>query len=264
MGPCYGIISGSGMGYICPVALLTKWFPDRRGLMTGVAVIGYGAGAVIVGLIAPDEIISTGVFTTFLAFGIAYIVLVVTAAQANPQFRLLWFMLFLNVPAGIMIINQASPMGRQMVKLTAVIAAGIVPARSICKAVGRVFWPRVSEFIGCARVYLFLYAVLAVVFFLLPRFDSVALFTASMAMIGLCYGGGFGTMPAFTADFFGTRKMGGTSGCILPAWALSMPRVRETSGNDTDAVRVIAIVMLLSAALPLLAKRPAKEEVRHA
>ena len=84
----YGIIAGfgMGMGYICPVALMTKWFPDRRGLMTGVAVMGYGAGAVIMSLIAPHEIISSGVPTTFLIFGVAYLVLVVAAAQvyANP------------------------------------------------------------------------------------------------------------------------------------------------------------------------------------
>ncbi len=304
----YGIISGlgMGMGYICPVALMTKWFPDRRGLMTGFAVMGYGAGAVIMSLIAPDEIIASGISTTFLIFGIGYLVLVVAAAQVyanpplgwrpdgweprtavaraagtyefgvsealrTPQFWLLWFMLFLNVSAGIMIISQASPMGQQMVKLTAVKAASIVLALSICNAVGRVFWAWVSDYIGRARVYMLLYAIQAVVFFLLPRFDSVALFTASVALIGLCYGGGFGTMPAFTADFFGARNMGGIYGWILLAWGaaaipspLLMARVRETTGNYTDAIRVIAIVMLLSAALPLLAKRPAKGEVRHA
>ena len=304
----YGIISGlgMGMGYICPVALMTKWFPDRRGLMTGFAVMGYGAGAVIMSLIAPNEIIASGIPTTFLIFGIGYLLLVVAAAQAyanppagwrpegwaprtavaraagtyefgvsealrTPQFWLLWFMLFLNVSAGIMIISQASPMGQQMVKLTAVKAAGIVLALSICNAVGRVFWAWVSDYLGRARVYMLLYAIQAVVFFLLPRFDSVALFTASVALIGLCYGGGFGTMPAFTADFFGARNMGGIYGWILLAWGaaaipspLLMAHVRETTGNYTDAIRVIAIVMLLSVALPLLAKRPAKEEGEHA
>ena len=299
----YGVISGlgMGMGYICPVALMTKWFPDRRGLMTGVAVMGYGAGAVIMSLIAPKEIISSGVASTFLTFGIGYLILVVAAAQvyANPpqgwrpagweprtavaraagteefsvaealqtrQFWLLWLMLFLNVSAGIMIISQASPMGQQLVGLTAVKAAGIVLTLSICNAIGRVFWAFVSDYIGRARVYMLLYAIQAAVFFLLPRLDSVALFTAAVAIIGLCYGGGFGTMPSFTADFFGARNMGGVYGWILLAWGaaaipspLLIARVRETTGNYTQAIQIITIVMLVSIVLPLLARRPTKE-----
>jgi OFA family oxalate/formate antiporter-like MFS transporter len=303
----YGAISGlgMGMGYICPVALMTKWFPDRRGLMTGVAVMGYGAGAVIMSLIAPKEIIASGVPKTFLVFGIAYLVLVVASAQAyanppagwrpegweprtavaraagtydfgvgealrTPQFWLLWSMLFLNVSAGIMIISQASPMGQQMVKLTAVKAASIVLALSICNAVGRVFWAWVSDYIGRARVYMLLYVIQAVVFFKLPSLNSAMEFTAAVAVIGLCYGGGFGTMPSFTADFFGAKYMGGIYGWILLAWGaaaipspLLMARMRETTGNFTDAIRILAFVLVASAALPLLAKRPNHKEVTH-
>jgi len=303
----YGVISGlgMGMGYICPVALMTKWFPDRRGLMTGVAVMGYGAGAVIMSLIAPREIISSGIPTTFLTFGIVYLVLVVLAAQtyANPpagwrpegwqprtavakaagttdysvsealrmpQFWLLWLMLFLNVSAGIMIISQASPMAQQIVHLTAVKAANIVLTLSICNAIGRVLWAWISDYIGRARVYMLLYAIQAAIFFLLPHLDSVALFTAAIAVIGLCYGGGFGTMPSFTADFFGARNMGGIYGWILLAWGagaipspLLIARVRETTGNYSGAIQVIAVVMLLCVALPLLAKAPAREQVRR-
>lgn len=139
----YGVISGigMGMGYITPVATLVKWFPDRRGLMTGVAVAGYGAGALIFSPIAARLIQTSGVPATFWIFGIVYLILVTAAGQfyANPpqgyvpsgwsptsavqktatkidftvtqamgtwQFWLLWAMLFLNVSAGIMIISQ--------------------------------------------------------------------------------------------------------------------------------------------------------------
>jgi OFA family oxalate/formate antiporter-like MFS transporter len=284
---------------------MTKWFPDRRGLMTGVAVMGYGAGAVIMSLIAPRQIIASGVPATFFGFGVVYLVLVVAAARmySNPpagwrpegwqprtavaraagtyeygvaealhtrQFWLLWVMLFLNVSAGIMIISQASPMGQQMVGLTPVKAANIVLALSICNSLGRVFWAWVSDYIGRARVYMLLYAIQAVIFFLLPRLDSALLFTAAVAVIGLCYGGGFGTMPSFTADFFGARNMGGIYGWILLAWGaaaipspLLIAHVRETTGGYTDAIEVIAIVMLVCVGLPLLARCPAREEVKQ-
>ncbi|HZU24826.1 MAG TPA: OFA family MFS transporter [Bryobacteraceae bacterium] len=293
----YGVIGGigMGMGYICPVATLTKWFPDRRGLMTGVAVMGYGAGALVMSPIAARMIISSGIPATFAVFGAVYLVVVVLCAQAyaNPpqgwrpegwqprttvakaastvdytvsqamstwRFWLLWLMLFLNVSAGIMIISQASPMAQQIAKLTAVEASGIVGIISIFNAVGRVFWAWVSDVIGRARVYLLLYVIQAVIFFLLPHLTTAATFTAAVAAIGLCYGGGFGTMPSFTADFFGAKYMGGIYGWILLAWgagAIPSPiliaRVRQSTGNYTEAIGVIAVVMLVAIVLPVIA-----------
>jgi OFA family oxalate/formate antiporter-like MFS transporter len=299
----YGVLSGigMGMGYICPVATLVKWFPDRRGLMTGVAVCGYGAGALVMSPLAAREIVAKGVPATFLTLGIVYLLLVVITAQfyKNPpkgwrltgweprssvakaattyeftvkeamgtwQFWLLWVMLFLNVSAGIMIISQASPMAQQLVGLTPVAAAGIVGVISIFNGLGRVFWAAVSVFLGRARVYFLLYLIQVVVFFSLPHLHTAALFTAAVALIGLCYGGGFGTMPSFTADFFGSKFMGGIYGWILLAWgagAIPSPiliaRVRQTTGQYTSAIHVIAIVMLCSLVLPLIARRPRRE-----
>jgi MFS transporter, OFA family, oxalate/formate antiporter len=298
----YGVIAGlgMGMGYICPVALMTKWFPDRRGLMTGVAVMGYGAGAVIMSLLAPREIISSGVAITFYKFGAAYLVLVTLSSRfyATPppgwqpkawiprtavakaagtyqfgvgealgtwQFWLLWTMLFVNVSAGIMIISQASPMAQQIVHLSAVDAAGIVLIISISNAIGRVFWAWVSDYLGRARVFMLLYGIQAMVFFFLTKLDSAPLFICAAAVIGLCYGGGFGTMPSFTADFFGAKNMGGIYGWILLAWGvgaipspLLIAQVRQTTGTYTAAIQIIAVVMLISVGLPVLARRPAK------
>jgi MFS transporter, OFA family, oxalate/formate antiporter len=296
----YGVVTGvgMGMGYICPVATLVKWFPERRGLMTGVAVCGYGAGALIMSPLAARGIVAHGVPATFWSLGIVYLVLVVAAAQfyANPpqgwrpagweprsavakaattydytvrealgtwQFWLLWLMLFLNVSAGIMIISQASPMAQQLVGMTPVAAAGMVGLISIFNGTGRVFWAWVSDHLGRARVYFFLYAVQMIIFFSLPRIHNLTWFSAAFAVIGLCYGGGFGTMPSFTADFFGTRFMGGIYGIILLAWgAAAIPspimiaRLHQITGRFDTALHVIAVVMLISLMLPLFAKRP--------
>ena len=304
----YGVLGGigMGMGYICPVATITKWFPDRRGLMTGVAVMGYGAGALVMSPIAAREIIAFGIPTTFVTLGVAYLIIVVLTAQTycNPpagwkpagweptsavakaatardytvaeamrtwHFWLLWVMLFVAVSAGIMIISQASPMAQQIVGLSAVAASGIVGVISIFNALGRVFWAWVSDFIGRANVYLLLYAIYAVMFFLLPHATSQTAFTAEVAVIGLCYGGGFGVMPSFTADFFGSKYMGGIYGWILLAWGagaipspLLIARVRETTGVYAPAIQVIAIVMVVAIILPLVAlrNRPSADSAR--
>src|SRR5262249_45826405 len=116
-------------------------------------------------------------------------------AMRTPSFWMLWLMLFVNVSAGIMIISQASPMAQQLVGMSPIAAAGMVGLISIFNGAGRVFWAWVSDHLGRARVYLLLYLVQAGVFFLLPRLTNLTLFTAAFAVIGLCYGGGFGTMP---------------------------------------------------------------------
>jgi OFA family oxalate/formate antiporter-like MFS transporter len=304
----YGLLGGigMGMGYITPVATITKWFPDRRGLMTGVAVAGYGAGALIMSPFAARSIAARGIPTTFEILGVIYLVLVVAAAQvyANPpagwrpegwqptsavaraastydftvpeamrtrQFWMLWLMLFVNVSAGIMIISQASPMAQQLVQMTPVTAAGIVGLISIFNGAGRIFWAWVSDAIGRARVYLLLYAIQAVIFFLLPSIGNVTLFSAAFAIVGLCYGGGFGTMPSFTADFFGSRYMGGLYGWMLLAWgAAAVPspiliaRLRQTTGRYDQAIYAIAVALVVATALPLLVRRPASARIAPA
>lgn len=302
----YGVLGGlgMGMGYICPVATLVKWFPERRGLMTGVAVCGYGAGALVMSPIAARLIVSDGIPYTFAALGAVYLVLVVAAAQfyANPpagwkpagwepssavaraattynysvkealstwQFWLLWAMLFLNVSAGIMIISQASPMAQQMVGMTPVSAAGMVGLISIFNGLGRIFWAWVSDLIGRSRVYFILYLVQAVIFFMLPHIHNFTAFSTCFAIIGLCYGGGFGTMPSFTADFFGAKFMGGIYGIILLAWGaaavpspIMMARWHQATGQYDTAINMIAVVLAVALLLPLMARPPRAKELK--
>ena len=186
----YGLFCGlgMGMGYICPVATITKWFPDKRGLMTGAAVMGFGAGALVMSPIAARLIIAIGVPTTFVTFGVVYLVLIVIAAQfyVDPphgwrpdgweprtavskaacesdytvkealqtgRFWLLWVMISLNTSAGIAIMSQASPLAQQQTGVSVVEASTIVGIISIFNAAGRVFWAWVSDFIGRWQVY---------------------------------------------------------------------------------------------------------------
>jgi len=170
----YGLVGGFGigLGYIVPVATLVKWFPDKRGFITGVAVAGFGAGALITGPVAAALIKSVGVLSTFAYLGIAYFIIVVVAAlfMKNPpesyrpagwepsadllhrrashdytlgealhtwQWYALWAMLFLNVIAGISIISQAAPMAHEITGVSVLAAAGLVSIISVANASGR-------------------------------------------------------------------------------------------------------------------------------
>ena len=253
----YGLLSGigMGMGYVCPIALLAKWFPDRRGLMTGIAVCGYGMGALVMSTFAAPQIAKAGVSSTFLMLGIAYLILVVATAQfyRNPpsgwvpkgwrqtrasaaadevtvypvslavrtsRFWLLWLMLFISVSAGIMIISQASPLAQQLAGLTPVGAAGVVGVLSIFNGVGRVVWAGASDYFGHAHVWVALFLVEAAMLFTLPHVHSPALLTLVVGLVGFAYGGGFGVMPSLTASSFGAKNMGGIYGLILLAWSV--------------------------------------------
>lgn len=297
----YGVLGGIGLGlgYIVPVATLVKWFPDRRGMITGIAVAGFGAGALITAPIASRLIVSVGVLKTFAILGIAYFIAVTggalfmkdppagyrpkgwtpTAAQQKQrsareytlrealgtwQWYALWALLFLNTSAGISIISQAAPMAQEITGVTASIAAGMVGIISIANGAGRFLWAWLSDTIGRRWVFLAMFAVQVVVFLLLPRVHSFPAFTAMAFIVLLCYGGGFGTMPAFAADYFGAENVGSVYGLMLTAWGfagvfgpLLIANIRQNTGHYTEALYVIAGVMLVSAVIPLVVRPPA-------
>ncbi len=297
----YGLLGGIGLGlgYIVPVATLVKWFPDKRGMITGLAVAGFGAGALITAPIATRLITTIGVLNTFAALGIAYLVMIVGAAlfmQDPPagyrppgwepaaaggqqatgytlqgalrswQWYGLWMLLFLNTTAGIAIISQAAPMAQEITGATAAVAAATVGLISIANGVGRLFWAWLSDFVGRRIVFLVMFLLQALVFWLLPTAGALLAFSVLTLIILLCYGGGFGTMPAFAADYFGTEHVGSIYGLMLTAWSAAgvlgptlIATLRESTGSYNQALYIIAGLMLVSAVIPLLVRPPAAE-----
>jgi len=297
----YGLIAGIGigLGYIVPVATLIKWFPDRRGFITGIAVAGFGGGALVTAPVADRLVESMGVFDTFAILGVVYLAVVTLAAStlSNPpdgwkpegweptaqqtadsaeraydlrgairtwQWWALWALLFLNVLAGISIISEASPIAQEVTGVGAATAAGLVSIISIGNALGRFGWAWLSDAIGRRWVFLVMFALQAVLFAIMPSAGSYALFAALAFVVLTCYGGGFGTMPAFAADYFGARNVGQVYGAMLTAWGfagllgpLLISTVKDSTGEYTSAFYIIAGIMLVSAIVPFIVRPPA-------
>lgn len=252
----YGVMGGTGlgMGYIVPVAVLVKWFPEKRGLITGIAVGGFGAGSLVAAPLAGRLMQSAGVMPTFAYLGIAYGVVAVcsgffmqnppegwkpagwtpTAAQVSQrsdrdynlgealrtwQWWVLCALLSINTIAGISVVSQAAPMFQELGKVNAVTAANFVGIVSLGNGLGRVFWAWISDVATRKTAFFTMYLLQAILFWTFHNITSPMLLLAATFTILICYGGGYGITPAFAADYFGPRHVGPIFGLMLLPWA---------------------------------------------
>jgi OFA family oxalate/formate antiporter-like MFS transporter len=298
----YGVIGGFGLGlaYIVPIAMLQKWFPDRRGLITGLAVGGFGFGAVLTAPVAQRLIDANKDVPTaaFLPLGIGYLICSVAGAAffRNPpegykvpgyvppttgrvvdsgrdytpgeamrtwQWYALTAILTLAVTAGIALISQAAASATDIAGYTAAAAAGAVGILAIFNGAGRVVLAALSEKIGRMTTFIIILAVEGVCLLLLPHVSNQAAFFVLAAMVYLCYGGAFGTMPATAGDFFGVKHAGAIYGLMLIGWSIGGvvgPLIASwligSDKNYTAAYTTIGIIALAAIALPLVTRMP--------
>ncbi|GAA1429980.1 OFA family MFS transporter [Microlunatus lacustris] len=298
----YGVLAGFGLGlaYIVPIAMLQKWFPDKRGLITGLAVGGFGFGAVVTAPVAqalvrrnPDE-----PTTAFLWLGIAYLVFSVAGALVfrNPpegyqvpgytpattgkvvdsgrdftqaealrtwQWYALTAILTLAVLAGISFISQAAASFTDISGYTAAAAAAAVGFLGLFNGAGRIFWAAVSGRLGRMPTFIAILALEGICLLLIPHVQNAILFFVLCAIVYLCYGGAFGTMPATAGDFFGVKNAGGIYGLMLIGWSLGGvvgPLVAAAligdERNYSSAYTTIGIITLVAIILPVITRLP--------
>jgi len=319
----YGVLGGCGLGlgYITPVSTLIKWFPDRRGMATGMAIMGFGGGAMIASPLSQilldhyKSATSVGVSETFITLGIVYFISMLfgaflfrvpppgwkpagweppapntqqlvtrrhvhvdTASKTRP-FYFLWGVLFLNVTAGIGVLEQASPMIQEIFKgtVTAGAAAGFVGLLSLFNMAGRFGWSSLSDRVGRKRTYAVFFSLGPVLYLMIPyagNIGSVGLFVLCAGLILTMYGGGFATIPAYLSDVFGTQYVGAIHGRLLTAWSAAgvagpvlVNYIREYQiGHGVPAAQAYNVTMYLMACLLVLgflcnlAVRPVREE----
>ena len=263
----YGVLGGCGLGigYISPVKTLITWFPDRPGMATGMAIMGFGGGAFIASPLSvwlmrkfstPTHI---GVAETFIVLGIIYLIFMLVGAAivrvpargwvpdgyvapaqpkklvttenvdadralSTPQFYLLWWVLCLNVTAGIGVIGQASAMSQEMFpgRITPIAAAGFVGLLSLFNMGGRFFWATTSDYIGRKQTYVVFFLLGILLYAAVPttaHAGSIVLFVLFYCVILSMYGGGFSTIPAYLKDIFGVQYVGAIHGRLLTAWS---------------------------------------------
>lgn len=291
----YGLIGGAGIGtaYVCPLATCVKWFPDMRGLISGIAVAGFGAGSLVFKPLILSFIASFGVTNTFLYLGIIYLAAIVIGAQLlvvpppnyvpagwtppaqtatggggqdftpgqmlkTTQFYCLWIMYLFGCMAGLMIIGLASNIGTQLVGLDAARAANAVVTVSIFNAVGRIIWGTVSDRLGRINTLLIMYLLAAFAMFSMSSITmNYVTFLALCSLIGFCFGGFLALFPSITTDYYGTKNLGTNYGIVFLAYgsaAILGPKV-GTSVEFTQAFLIAAILCTVAAVMTFLVRK---------
>lgn len=255
----FGVVGGIGLGlgYVTPVATAAKWFPDKKGLVTGLVVMGFGFGALLM-----SKAIAPGLNAAFagqlpLVFAGAGLIvggvgLLAAMTLRDPpaletlaggqscaapraphelwsrQFLLMWLVFFCNITAGIAIIGFQSPLLQDLWRKadatlpTATLAAygaTLIAASSVFNGLGRLVWGGISDRIGQLRTFRVILATQVAAFAALVVVSSPWVFGILICYVLLCYGGGFGVMPSFVLNTFGNRLMPVMYGCVLTAWS---------------------------------------------
>lgn len=308
----YGVMGGVGLGlgYVTPVATAAKWFPDRKGLVTGMVIMGFGLGALLTSKVLAPALMSlaAGNLVSVFAWMGAFFMVAATGCGAllrNPpepatpapdvpahrsgplatlvcsrQFLLMWGIFFCNIVAGIAIIGFQSPLlqdlmrrGNSTLSPAGLASAGatLIAASSLFNGLGRFLWGGLSDRLGRLRTFRIILASQAVVFLLLAVTANPWLFAVLICYILLCYGGGFGTMPSFVLEVYGSRVMPMVYGCLLTAWSLGgivgpqmVAWLKDHYAHDAGPISFLVGAAFMGVGLVLSMRLPARTSVATA
>ncbi|HES5635835.1 TPA: OFA family MFS transporter [Streptococcus pyogenes] len=253
----YGVIGGLGLGagYITPISTIIKWFPDKRGMATGFAIMGFGFASLLTSPIAQWLIETEGLVATFYLLGLIYLIVMLFASQLiikptaaeiaildkkrlqnnsyliegmtakealkKKSFYCLWVILFINITCGLGLISVVAPMAQDLTGMSPEMSAIVVGAMGIFNGFGRLVWASLSDYIGRRVTVILLFLVSIIMTISLIFAHSSLIFMISIATLMTCYGAGFSLIPPYLSDLFGAKELATLHGYILTAWAIA-------------------------------------------
>ena len=301
----YGIIGGIGLGigYITPVSTLVKYFPNRPGFATGLAIMGFGFASLIAGPLMQYLVAQVGLVDTFIILGVIYLVIMGASslylkapqpkhptrttkdksamyvhthgilandAMKTWQFGALWWVFFINITCGIGLLSLASPMAQEAIGMTPTAAASLVGIIGIFNGGGRIAWSTISDYLGRAQTYILFFIIEIIAFYLLAQTNSALTFQILILLIITCYGGGFSCMPAYLADLYGIRQLSTIHGRILTAWGLAgiagpmlVSYFHEAGYGYTTALECFAALFVLNTIIAIILKIYSKRRLHN-
>ena len=301
----YGIIGGIGLGigYITPVSTLVKYFPNRPGFATGLAIMGFGFASLIAGPLMQFLVAQFGLVNNFIILGVIYLVIMGASslylkapqqkhstrttkdkstmyvhthgmlandAMKTWQFGALWWVFFINITCGIGLLSLASPMAQEAIGMTPTAAASLVGIIGIFNGGGRIAWSTISDYLGRAQTYILFFIIQIIAFYVLAETNNALTFQVLILLIITCYGGGFSCMPAYLADLYGIRQLSTIHGRILTAWGLAgitgpmlVSYFHEAGYGYTTALECFAALFVLNTIIAIVLKIYGKRELHN-
>ncbi len=257
----YGLGCGLGIGmvYGCTINNSVKFFPDKRGLIGGIATASYGISSVLIPLLATRLMDAYEVTGTFKILGIAFLIIVCGGAFViekcpegfmptgyqptetkasgkisvvdknwlqmlmDPTFYIMICMLMCGATFGMMMISQASPIAQNMIGMSADAAAIVVSVLALFNAAGRILAGYISDIIGRIHTLMamLILAVVALILLGTAGEGAVVQFYIGVSVIGLCFGSFMGVFPGFTADQFGAKNNSVNYGIMFIGFAIA-------------------------------------------
>jgi MFS transporter, OFA family, oxalate/formate antiporter len=288
----FGVLGGlgNGFGYATPIPVMSKWFPDKRGLAVGLAVGGYGAGSAIFGPLAASYLIpSFGWRTTFQVLGSIFLVMTLigafllknppagyrpagwtpapsskTAPSAHeftpgevlrtPSFYLMWVGYACGCAAGLMVISQLLPFAKSVgIPSTTLASFGLVVG-AVGNASGRIFSGLMSDHLGRINVLRLMIGISMIAMPVLYFVGGhvVALFVM-LFIVYWCYGTQLTVNAATAADFWGTQNVGVNYGMLFTAWGVAGLLGARIGGLLYDKYHNYQMAFYTAAGLALIA-----------
>lgn len=281
----FGVISGIGLGfgYITPVSVVVKWFPQKSGFAGGLVIMSFAVGSIIASRLILPLIECFGVSGAFYFLGIVYFGLMTVASLClslpvsaeiedwgtkkagmpinelltDQRFYILWILLFLNTTCGIALISIAAPMAKEIIHINDKQAINFVALIGFFNGFGRLFWSSISDKIGRWSTFFLFFVIGTFCFLVLSQTNNSILFQTMVFIIISCYGGAFATMPAFVKDVYGPYKMSTPFGFILIAWsaaAFAGPWLISLTKDYTVIFYFFASILFFTSILCILTK----------
>ncbi len=291
----YGVMGGVAMGtvYSGIVPNIVKFFPDRRGLASGVLAAGVGSGALIWAPIAAVLINEYSILPTFKMLGGLYLLLLcslsliiktapdnytpagwepsasqqknMSVAEKNwvqmiqdPLYYCIATVVVMGAISGLMIVAHASPILQTVGNYTALAAGSWVGILAICNSGGRAGWGAISDRIGRMPSLVIIYAILGLAMFWLA--SSTWMIIVPILLVGMCFGGYMGMLASITADAFGTKYLAMNFGIMFLPFAIAAftgPRlaasIRMETGSYSQAFLYGSFFSLVGIAMALVA-----------
>ncbi|KAB3525739.1 L-lactate MFS transporter [Alkaliphilus serpentinus] len=286
----YGVIAGAGVGfaYVCPLSTCVKWFPDKKGMITGIAVGAFGLGSLIFKSVIEFFIATKGVSATFFYLGVIYFILVIIGAQilrlpnnhqqnksvsgnggnftvkemlSTSSFYLLWIMFLFGSMSGLLVIGLAKDIGVQLANIEPNVAANSVALIALFNASGRLTWGTLSDKIGRIKVIFLMFIITAFAMVALSVISlNIVTYFICLGGIAFCFGGFLAVFPTVTGEFYGLKNLGANYGIVYQAYgiaALVGPYIVANAGGLKSTFIIAAVLAIIGSIITLMTKPPA-------